>query len=125
VVGISSAKSWTGESNGDRLLFRSEAGRGRARLGDAPHSTYKEVAMKRREYWLAVMAGVLLVGVVGCGQEASKTSAPAAPSKSVTDSAGQAIVDSIKTPLDKARAVEGTLEKAADKTADTIKDATP
>jgi len=43
----------------------------------------------------------------------------------VTDSTGQAIVDSIKTPLDKSRAVEGTLEKAAGKTADTVKDATP
>jgi hypothetical protein len=62
---------------------------------------------------------------MGCGQESSKTNAPAAPSKSATESAGQAVVDSIKAPLDKARAVEGTLEKAADKTADTIKDAAP
>jgi hypothetical protein len=81
--------------------------------------------MKRREGWLAMMVGVVIAGVVGCGQEASKTNAPAAPSKTVTDSAGQAIVDSIKTPLDKARGVEGTLEKAAEKTADTVKDATP
>ena len=92
----------------------------------------KEVAMKRRGGWLAMMVGVVIMGLIGCGQEAPKTdapkattpSAPAAPSKSVTDSAGQAIVDSIKTPLDKTRQVEGTLEKAADKTADTIKDAT-
>ncbi len=65
---------------------------------------------------------------MGCGQEASKTSAPsapAAPRKSATESTGQAIVDSIKTPLDKARGVEGTLKDAADKTADTIKDAAP
>jgi hypothetical protein len=82
----------------------------------------------RRGCWIAMMVGVMMVGVMGCGQEASKTSqpsAPAAPSKSATESTGQAIVDSIKTPLDKARAVEGTLEKAADKTADTIKDAAP
>jgi hypothetical protein len=68
-----------------------------------------------------MMVGVVMVGIIGCGQEGPKTSTPAAPSKSVTDSAGQAVVDSIKTPLDKSRAVEGTLEKAAGKTADTIK----
>jgi len=89
--------------------------------------------MMRRGGWLAMMVGVVMNGLVGCGQEAPKTeapkaaapSAPAAPSKSVTDSTGQAIVDSIKTPLDKSREVEGTLEKAAGKTADTIKDAAP
>jgi hypothetical protein len=82
---------------------------------------------------LAVVVGVVMVGIVGCGQEASKTeapkaatpSAPAAPSKSVTESTGQAVVDSIKAPLDKSRGVAGTLEKAAGKTADQVKDATP
>jgi hypothetical protein len=69
------------------------------------------------------MVGVVMMGVVGCGQEAPKTSAPATPSKSVTESTGQAVVDSIKAPLDKSRAVEGTLEKAAGKTADQVKDA--
>jgi hypothetical protein len=80
-----------------------------------------------------MMVGVVMVGIIGCGQEAPKTeapkaaspSAPAAPSKSVTDSTGQAVVDSIKAPLDKSRAVEGTLEKAAGKTADQVKDAAP
>jgi hypothetical protein len=89
--------------------------------------------MKRRGYWLAMVVGVVMVGVMGCGQEAPKTevpkaaapSAPAAPGKSVTESAGQAVVDSIKAPLDKSRAVEGTLEKAAGKTAETVKDAAP
>lgn len=85
--------------------------------------------MRKRGYWLAMMVGMVMVGLIGCGQEAPKTSAPATPppppSKSVTDSAGQAVVDSIKAPLDKSRAVEGTLEKAAGKTADTIKDTTP
>jgi hypothetical protein len=82
----------------------------------------KEDAMKRRGDWLAMMVGVVMVGVMGCGQEAPKSEAP---TKSATESAGQAIVDSIKAPMDKARAVEGTLEKAAEKTADTVKDATP
>jgi hypothetical protein len=81
--------------------------------------------MKKRGGWLAMMIGAVMVGVMGCGQEASKTSAPAAPSKSATESAGQAIVDSVKTPLDKARGVEGTLRNAADKTADQVRDAAP
>jgi len=88
--------------------------------------------MKRYRYYLSLLGAVLMWGLVGCGQqEAPKTStppspsAPAAPSKSATDSTGQAVVDSIKTPLDKSRAVEGTLEKAAEKTADQVKDATP
>jgi hypothetical protein len=34
-----------------------------------------------------------------------------------------AVVDSIKAPLDKSRQVAGTLEKAAGKTADAVKDA--
>lgn len=88
--------------------------------------------MKRYEY-LSLMAGVVMVGVIGCGQEGPKTSQPSAPaaptapaasSKSVTESTGQAVVDSIKAPLDKSRAVEGTLEKAAEKAAGTVKDAT-
>jgi len=86
--------------------------------------------MMRQGDWLAMMVGVVMVGLISCGQEAPKTSvpaatsSPAAPSKSAMDSAGQAVVDSIKAPLDKSRAVEGTLEKAAGKTADTVKDAT-
>jgi hypothetical protein len=85
--------------------------------------------MKRRRYWLATMVGAaVLVGVIGCQQEVPKNGVPKAPSATgnpATDAAGQAIVDSIKTPLDKAYQVEGTLEKAADKTADTVKGATP
>ena len=93
--------------------------------------------MKMRRYYLSFLFGaVAVVGLIGCGQEAPKTelpkasapttkSAPAAPSKSVTDSAGQAVVDSIKAPLDKAHQVENKLDKAAEKTADTVKDATP
>lgn len=90
--------------------------------------------MKRHGYHLSVLLGAMLavIGGVGCGQEAPKMeapkaaapTAPAAPSKSVTESAGQEVVDSIKTPLDKSRQVEGTLEKAAEKTADQVKDVT-
>ena len=81
--------------------------------------------MKRYGYDLSLLlSAVLLAGVVGCGQEAPKTSTPAAPSTPAAESAGQAIVDSVKSPLDKSRQVEDTLGKAAGKTADTIKDAT-
>ena len=89
--------------------------------------------MKMHGFCLSLLFAVALVGVIGCQQEVPKTevpktgtpSAPAAASKSVTESTGQAVVDSIKAPLDKSRAVEGTFEKAAGKTADTIKDAAP
>ena len=87
--------------------------------------------MKRRGYRLAmmVMAGAV-AGLFGCGQEAptgnaGAPSAPASTSTPAAGSTGQAIVDSIKTPLDKSRQVEGTLGKAAEKTADTVKEATP
>lgn len=72
-------------------------------------------------YRALIFSVVAMVGVVGCGPEAPKTEAP---SKSVTDSTGQAIVDSIKTPMDKARQVENKLEKAAERTSDAVKDAT-
>jgi len=60
-----------------------------------------------------ILSAMAVVGLVSCG--------PEAPSKSATDSAGQAIVDSIKTPLDKSRQVGDKLEKAAERTDDAIK----
>jgi hypothetical protein len=78
--------------------------------------------MKKQGYRFSLILGALVVvGVAGCGPEAPKTEAP---SKSVTDSTGQAIVDSIKTPMDKARQVENKLEQAAERTSDAVKDAT-
>ena len=85
--------------------------------------------MKKHGYWLAMLVGaVVMLGGVGCGQEAPKNGVPKAPSATgnpATDAAGQAIADSIKTPLDKAHQVEDKLEKAAEKTADTVKGVTP
>ena len=63
---------------------------------------------------LGLMA-VVLVGFVGCNQES--------PAGKATEAAGQAAVDAIKMPMDKARGVEGTLEKAAEQTADKVKEA--
>lgn len=88
---------------------------------------FLEIARKMQGFYLSLFFNaIVMVGLIGCGQEAPKVETPTkavAPSKSVTESAGQAVVDSIKTPLDKSRAVEGTLEKAAEKTADQVKDA--
>jgi hypothetical protein len=84
--------------------------------------------MKTHGFCLSLLFAVVLVGVAACQQEGPKNGVPKAPSalgNPATDAAGQAIVDTIKTPMDKAHSVEGTLEKAAGKTADTVKDATP
>ena len=64
---------------------------------------------------LAIMT-VAVVGFIGCTQES--------PAGKATEAAGQAAVDAIKMPIDKARGVEGTLEKAAEQTADKVKEAT-
>jgi hypothetical protein len=88
---------------------------------------FEVIAMKMHGYCLSLLFAVM-VGLIACKPEVPKNGVPKAPSASgnpATDAAGQAIVDSIKTPLDKAHSVEGTLEKAADKTADTVKGATP
>ena len=69
------------------------------------------------------LSALALIGLISCGQGAP-TGKAGAPSKPATESAGQAIVDSIKTPLDKARNVENKLGKAAERTDDAIKDAT-
>jgi len=65
-----------------------------------------------------------MVGLLGCSQETpvEKTKAAAASGHAATQAAGQAAVDAIKTPLDKARQVEGTLEKSAEETAAKIKE---
>jgi hypothetical protein len=67
-----------------------------------------------------------VVGLFGCSQEtpAEKTKATAASGNAVTGSAGQAAVDYIKTPMDKARQAESTLEQSADQTAAELKKAT-
>jgi hypothetical protein len=76
--------------------------------------------MKMTECNFRVVVGVLLmVGLVGCKQEtpAERAKVPAASGNAVTEAVGQAAVDAIKTPMDKARQVEGVLEKSAEQTA--------
>ncbi len=75
---------------------------------------------------LFVVALLTVVGLFGCNQETpiEKTKAAAASGSAATQAAGQAAVDAIKTPLDKARQVENTLEKSAEQTAAKIKEST-
>jgi hypothetical protein len=88
----------------------------------------KEIAMKKsRCSWLFVVGLLAVVGLFGCSQETpvEKTKAAAASGNAATQAAGQAAVDAIKIPLDKARQVESTLEKSAEQRAAQSKDSTP
>ena len=71
--------------------------------------------MNSHKWGVLVLIAVTLAGLVGCNQES--------PAGKATEAAGQAAVDAIKSPLDKARGVEGTLEKSAEQTADKVKEA--
>ena len=86
-----------------------------------------EIAMKKsRCTALFVVGSLVVVGLFGCSQEPSveKTKAAAASGNAATQAAGQAAVDAIKTPMDKARQAEGVLEKSAEQTAAKIKEYT-
>ncbi len=76
---------------------------------------------------LLVVGLLVMVGLFGCNQETpiEKTKAAAASGNAARQAAGQAAVDAIQTPLDKARQVESTLEKSAEQTAAKIKESTP
>ena len=83
--------------------------------------------MKKSRCSVLFAVGLLAVaGLFGCSQETpiEKTKAAAASGSAATQAAGQAAVDAIQTPLDKARQVESTLEKSADQTAAKIKEST-
>ena len=73
--------------------------------------------MKKSRRDLLFVVGLLaMVGLFGCKQETpiEKTKAAAASGNAATQAAGQAAVDAIKTPLDKARQVEGVLGQSAE-----------
>ena len=87
----------------------------------------KEMAMRKfRCSWLFVAGLLAMVGLFGCSQEtpAEKAKAAAASGNAATQAAGQAAVDAIKTPMEKARQTESTLEQSADQTAAKIKEST-
>ena len=86
-----------------------------------------EIAMKRSKCNVLSVVGLLvMVGLFGCNQETpiEKTKAAAASGSAATQAAGQAAVDAIKTPMDKARQVESVLEQSAEQTAAKIKEST-
>ena len=78
---------------------------------------------KSRCSWLFVVGLLAVAGLFGCSQETpvEKTKAAAASGNAATQAAGQAAVDAIKTPMDKARQAESTMEKSAEQTAAEIK----
>jgi hypothetical protein len=87
----------------------------------------EEIAMKESKGGVLFVVGLLTVaGLFGCGQETpvEKTKAAAASSNAATRAAGQAAVDAIKTPMDKALQAESTLEQSAEDTAVKIKEST-
>jgi ABC-type phosphate transport system auxiliary subunit len=87
----------------------------------------EEIEMKKSRCSVLCVVGLLaVVGLFGCSQEtpAEKTKAAAASGNAATQAAGQAAVDAIKTPMDKARQAESTLEKSAEQTAAEIKKST-
>ena len=74
----------------------------------------KEIRMKKFSRSFSCVVGLLtVVGLSGCNQETpiEKTKAAAASGSAATQAAGQAAVDAIKTPMDKARQAESTLEQ--------------
>ncbi len=74
-----------------------------------------------------VVGLLVVVGLIGCSQEtpAEKAKAAAASGNALTEAAGQAAVDAIKTPMDKARQTESVLEQSAEQRAAQSKEPTP
>ena len=84
--------------------------------------------MKKFRLSFSFGVGLLaVVGLFGCNEETpiEKTKAAAASGNAATQAAGQAAVDAIKTPMDKARQAESILEQSAEQTAAKIKESTP
>ena len=75
---------------------------------------------------LFVVGLLAMVGLFGCNQETpiEKTKAAAASGNAATQAVGQAAVDSIKTPMDKARQTESVLEQSAEQRAAQSKEPT-
>jgi hypothetical protein len=80
---------------------------------------------ERCSHFLLLVYVVLIVGIAGCQQETPSGKAGTQNNQPVgaVEQAAQQAIDSIKTPMDKARGVEGTLEKSAEQTADKVKEA--
>ena len=81
---------------------------------------------KFRCSWLFVAGLLAMVGLFGCSQEtpAEKAKAAAASGSAATQAAGQAAVDAIQTPMDKARQTESVLGQSAEQRAAQSKEPT-
>ncbi len=87
----------------------------------------KEIAMQKSRCSFSFVVGLLVVvWLIGCSQEtpAEKAKAAAESGNAATQAAGQAAVDAIQTPMDKARQTENILEKSAEQRAAEAKKAT-
>jgi hypothetical protein len=83
--------------------------------------------MKTFSRSFSFVVGLLaMVGLLGCSQEtpAEKAKAAAASGSAATQAAGQAAVDAIQTPMDKARQTEGVLGQSAEQRAAEVKEST-
>jgi uncharacterized lipoprotein YajG len=67
---------------------------------------------------------IIVVMLSGCQRETPTEKAQPPQPASTVDRAAQQAVDAIKTPMDKARGVEGTLDQAGGRTADKVREAT-
>lgn len=75
-----------------------------------------------RTILISVVSSVLAISLGACQRENSAEPAkPSNPASSI-DQASRQAVDAVKTPMDKARGVEGTFEKAAEQTADKVQE---
>jgi hypothetical protein len=72
---------------------------------------------------IRLLAFFFIAGLCACQREAPTEKSSSPQPISAVDQAAQQAIDSIKTPMDKARAVEGTLEKSAESTAEKVKEA--
>jgi hypothetical protein len=81
---------------------------------------------KGRSQLIFLVYVILIVGTVGCQQETPTGEAGTQNNQpaGVVEQAAQQAINSINTPMDKARGVEGTLEKSAEQTAEKVKEAT-
>ena len=73
--------------------------------------------------WLVLVSLIIVVMLSGCQRETPTEKAQPPQPASTVDRAAQQAVDAIKAPMDKARGVEGTLDQAAERTVDKVREA--
>lgn len=73
--------------------------------------------------WTSIV--VVIIAVEGCQRDKPADQSKASPPVGTVEQAVQQTVEGIKSPMDKARGVEGTLSQAADRTAEQASQTTP